>query len=148
MLTTTQPWCSGRRALGKLPQGKNLHSCFIQDPNTPKPSPHPMAGACFPLDLAGTFFKDHSSSLIDLPSFSHFDFPSKLWDCNSSSLTQCSCFSPNFLPLPTFLNTHGAKFPGRGMQTETGQSPIFLGSYLNNSCTGKKKPKNQQISLS
>lgn len=120
------------------PTGKKLHSCFSQDPNTPKSRPHPTAGACFPLDLAGNPLKTHSSSLIDLSPFSHFSFPGGLWDSRSSSLTQPSCF-PRSPPTPNVSEHTWGDSPGKRHADRAGQSPIFLGSYLNNSCTEGKK---------
>lgn len=86
--------------------------------------------------------KNHSSFLMESPLI----FPTSIFqDCNSSSHTQHRCF-PKF---PPYLSEHlWGNIPRKRHADRTGQSPIFLGSYLNNSCTGEKKQKNQQISLS
>lgn len=122
VLTTTQPCCSGTRALGKFPQGKKVHSCFSQNPNTPIPQQVPV----FYWIWLETCFKNHSSSLIE----NFLIFPTSIFQANFKTAiphpTPNTGVFPNFLP--TFLNTCGEIFPGRGMQTGLGKVPYSLGA--------------------
>lgn len=119
-----------------------MHSCFSQDPNTLKPSPHPTAGARFPLDLAGILLQNHSSSLIDLPFFPVSIFQANFGTAIPPPSHNAAVF-PEFPPPPNLSEHTWSDIPRKRHADRTGQSPIFLGSYLNNSCTGKNKQTNR-----